>query len=106
MRRTENYDRAVRHLDVDDDPTILQLAEEVRRAGKPRMLRRAGQDIVVVLPLSVPAASSKRSGKTKPAADYEAFQSAAGSWADVDTDRLIEEIYATRRRSNPPPLEQ
>jgi hypothetical protein len=36
---------------------------------------------------------------------YEAFRSAAGSWADVDTDKLIEGIYAMRRRSNRPPVE-
>jgi hypothetical protein len=39
------------------------------------------------------------------AEDYETFRSAFGSWADVDSDTLIEDIYETRRRSNPPPIE-
>ncbi len=47
-----------------------------------------------------------RSRRGKPtAAHYEAFRQAAGSWADVDTDKLIEDIYATRRRSNRPPID-
>ncbi len=33
-------------------------------------------------------------------ADYEAFRSAAGGWKDVDTDRLLNDIYADRRRTN------
>lgn len=34
--------------------------------------------------------------------DWEAFRAAAGSWHDVDTDRFLEEIYASRRSSRPP----
>ncbi len=95
-----------RYLDIDDVPAILQLAEEVRCAGEPRVLRRAGEDVAVVLPLPAPTASVKRQrGTAKTEAEYAAFRAAAGRWADVDTDRLIEEIYATRRRSNQPPLE-
>jgi len=42
--------------------------------------------------------------KTK--TDYEAFLSAAGSWKGlVDPDKLIEDIYESRRRSSKPPVE-
>lgn len=40
------------------------------------------------------------SGKTR--ADYEAFLAAAGSWADVDVDAFIEDVYASRRSSSRP----
>lgn len=33
---------------------------------------------------------------------YEAFLSAAGGWSDVDTDALVERIYAERKSSKPP----
>lgn len=54
----------------------------------------------------VPLPRKSSSRRKKPTLeDYEAFRSAAGSWADVDTDKLIEDIYAMRRRSNRPPVE-
>jgi uncharacterized protein (DUF433 family) len=52
----------------------------------------------------MPTASSNRSraklGKSK--SDYDAFRSAAGAWREVDTDRLVADIYADRRESNRP----
>jgi hypothetical protein len=48
---------------------------------------------------------SKTPRRRKTAADYEAFLSAAGSWKDVDTDKLIADIYESRRRSSGPPIE-
>lgn len=92
-----------RPLDISDIPDVLRLAEEVRRAGEPRVLRRDGEDLALVIPL--PQAKPRRRSRTKTDADYEAFRSAAGGWADVDTDRLINDIYEDRRRSSRPPVE-
>lgn len=90
-------------IDISDVPEILRLAEEVRRAGEPRILRKDGEDLAVVVPLPEPA--SKRRGRTKTEADYEALRRAAGGWSDVDTDKLIADIYEDRRRSSRPPVE-
>ena len=38
-------------------------------------------------------------------ADYEAFRSAAGGWKDVDTDKLIADIYADRALSDRPAVD-
>lgn len=89
-------------IDISDSPEVLRLAEEVRRAGEPYVLRRDGEDLAVVVPLPRPR---KPRVKKPTKADIEAFRSVAGSWADVDTDKLIEDIYETRRRSNRPPIE-
>ncbi len=91
-------------IDISDAPEILRLVEEVRRVGEPRILRKDGQDLAVVSPL--PQSRNKKRRITKPTeADLARFRSVAGSWADVDTDKLIEDIYETRRRSNRPPVE-
>ena len=45
----------------------------------------------------------KSKGKTEK--DLEAFRSAAGSWKDVDTDKLMADIYESRRHSSRPPVE-
>jgi hypothetical protein len=89
-------------IDIGDAPELLQLAKEVHRSNESRVLRHAGEDLAMMVPL--PRKQPSRRKKPTPE-DYEAFRSAAGSWADVDTDKLIDDIYATRRRSNRPPVE-
>lgn len=42
----------------------------------------------------------RRRHKTR--ADYEAFLASAGSWADVDIDAFLRDIYDSRRSSRPP----
>ena len=37
--------------------------------------------------------------------DWEVFLSSAGGWSDVDTDKLVEEIYESRRLSARLPVE-
>jgi hypothetical protein len=92
----------ITRVDIGDTPELLQLAEEVRRSHESRVLRHKGEDLAMIVPL----ARKQPSGRKKSAPeDYEAFRSAAGSWADVDTDKLIENIYAMRSRSNRPPVE-
>lgn len=54
----------------------------------------AGKDVAIVKPLRL-----RRRGRRKTAADLAAFRAAAGGWADVDTDGLIETLYESRRSS-------
>lgn len=94
-----------RPIDISDAPELLRLAEEVRRTNGPRLLRRDGEDLAFVMPL--PRSRSKhRPRNAKTEADYEAFRSAAGGWKDlVDTDKLIEDNYKSRRISTRPPVD-
>jgi hypothetical protein len=89
-------------IDISNNPELLRLAEEVRSTNEPRVLIRNSEEIAVVVP--VVARAKKRRGRMKTKADYETFRAAAGGWADVDTDKLIEDIYEARRRSNRPPI--
>lgn len=90
-------------LDIDDTPDLVRLAEEVHHSHQPRVLRRDGEDLAMVVPLPRNATSRH---KKPTAADIQAFRSAAGSWSDIDTDKLLENIYAMRTRSNPPPVDR
>jgi hypothetical protein len=87
--------------DISNHPDLLRLAEEVNTTKSPRKLMRDNETLAVVMPVGTTLPAKKNRAKTK--ADYEAFKSAAGSWKDVDTDKLIENIYAARRRSNSRP---
>jgi hypothetical protein len=92
-------------LELGDASELLRVAEEVRRSHTPRLLRHAGEDVAIVVPVSH-TPTKRRRGREKTAADFEAFRSAAGSWKDlVDTDKLIEDIYESRRISTRPPVD-
>jgi hypothetical protein len=88
-------------VDISHLPELLRLAEKVQATNEPYVLRREGEEIAAVVPLK----RTRRKGKAKTEADYEAFRSAAGSWSDIDTDKLIEDIYESRRISSRPPVE-
>lgn len=91
--------KELRTIDVSHVPELLRIAEEVGASGEPRVLRKNHVDLAVVMPLAKPA---RRGRKTRSAADIAAFNSAAGSWDDVDTDRLVKDIYESRLSSRTP----
>ena len=95
-------------IDIGNLPDLVHLVEEVQRTHLPRVLCRDGQDVAVLAPL-VPAtlrktAEQPRARRQPSAADREAFRAAAGSWSDMDTDNLVEDIYESRRISTRPPV--
>jgi hypothetical protein len=85
----------IKSIDIGDAPELLRLAEEVHRSG---------EDLALVVPVPRSTLRRRRS-REKTEADYEAFRSAAGGWKDLDTDKLIEDIYESRRISARPPVE-
>lgn len=93
-----------RSMDISDTPELLRLAEHVHRSHEARVLQRNGKDLAMIVPL--PRPPKKRRGKEKTEADYAAFRHAAGGWKGlVDTDKLKEDIYESRRISSRPPIE-
>jgi hypothetical protein len=88
-------------IDISANPELLRIAEEVAATKTPRELKRDNQTVAVIMPATTKQARRKTRVKTK--ADYEAFRSAAGGWKDVDTDKLLADIYADRKRSNSRP---
>ncbi len=93
--------RELEPIDVTDAPDLLRLAEEVRRSGQPRRLRREDEDLAVLVPVAPPA--KRRSRRAKTEADREAFLSSAGGWRGlVDVDQFLEDIEESRRLTRPP----
>ncbi len=96
--------RELTPIDISNTPDLLRLAEEVAESGKPWVLRRADEDVAVLMPVKK-AASRRRIGRKKTKEDYEAFRSSAGGWKDVDVDKLLEDIYESRNISTRPPVD-
>jgi hypothetical protein len=96
--------RALRRIpfeELERDPAGV--FDRIQRERASVVVEREGSPIAVVKP--VPAAKASRRHREKFAADREAFLSSAGAWMDVDTDKLIRDIYEGRRISDRPPVE-
>lgn len=98
--------RALEPLDISADLNLVRLAEDVAASGMPRLLRRDGEDVAVLMPVSAePVVRRRTSPRRRTKADHEAFLASAGSWQDVDTDQFIEDNYESRRSSSRPPVD-
>ena len=87
-------------VDVTNAPELLHLAEEVHRSNIAHVLKRGDEPLVRVVP--VRRSPRRRDGTS---ADHEAFLSSAGGWKGlVDTDKLVSDIYESRRLSSRPPV--
>ena len=95
--------REFKAIDISNTPDLLKLAEEVQASEIPYLLRRDGEDVAVLMPAR--RAHRRRVARSKSEADMAAFWSSFGGWKDVDTDRLSNDIYESRRISTRPPVE-
>ncbi|MGH2494486.1 MAG: hypothetical protein ACRDIV_07260 [Ktedonobacteraceae bacterium] len=96
--------KEMRSIDISGVPDMVRIAEEVRTSGRPRILRRNGEDMAMVIPIAHGHKSKSKRTRTK--ADYDAFLSAAGGWKGlVDADKLLADIYESRELSTKPPIE-
>jgi hypothetical protein len=53
-------------LDISNTAELLTLAEEVQRTQRPRVLRRADEDIAVIAPITQPAPKKRRQSVPPP----------------------------------------
>src|SRR6266571_2774237 len=90
----------IKRINISDTPDLLRLAEEVRKDNRVIVLVSNGEEVARLTP---PARKRRRRGWIPSSADMEAFRAAAGSWRGVvDTDKLKEDIYESRRLSTRP----
>ena len=96
-------DEDMSYIDISDVPDLLRLVEEVRTTRRPHILRKNSEDLAVLMPVT---SARHRNKRARTRADYEAFRAAAGGWKGlVDTDKLVDDIYESRKISTRPPIE-
>ncbi len=94
--------KELRKIPFDEFATNLaRIFDRVVTENVPSVVEGKGKKMAILKPMR--ASSRRRRRKTR--ADYEAFLSAAGSWHKVDTDRLVSDIYESRRLSSRPPVQ-
>jgi hypothetical protein len=91
-------------LDIDDMPELGRIADEVRRTGEARVLRRQNRELEVVIMRSPVTKAKKRRPASKRVTedDIAASRASAGSWKDVDIEKFKAYIYEGRQSSKPP----
>jgi hypothetical protein len=82
-------------IDVTALPELRRLAEAVRRSGKPRLLRRDGETLAMLVPLAKKAVRPLVLRKLT-AKDIAAFRAAAGTWSDVTVEHFVTDVYTAR----------
>lgn len=83
-------------VDIDDAPDVARLAQQVRDTNEARVPRLNGEVLAEVRPVKPP--KGRRAWKPTEA-DLQALRSSAGGWADMDIDRFLADIYASRDMS-------
>ena len=58
--------RDVQSIDISDTPEILRLAEEVQRSKQPRLLRRADEELAVIIPVQQARRKGRGTGVITP----------------------------------------
>lgn len=87
-------------FDIEHEPMLMRLVEEVRASEESRLLRIDDRTVAVLQPVSAVEDEHKLDIQHEATeADWEAFRSAAGSWKDVDVEKFLEDVYASRDAS-------
>ena len=84
------------YVDASDAPALMKLVRSVQDSQRRDVIRLGGEEVAVLTPVR-----PRRKGRTITPADREALLASLGGWADVDTDRLIADIYAARGAPSP-----
>jgi hypothetical protein len=92
----------VREIDLREFPEVARLADEVCESNEPVVLRRGDEEVAQIVPI---AHSARRAASAVTEADYEAFLSSAGGWADVDTDAFLAANRESRDKSSRPAID-
>ena len=78
------------HISFDEfSANLASILDRVISEGEEIIMETEEGALVAVTPIA----------RAKTAADYEAFLASAGSWADVDTDAFLKNVYESRGRS-------
>jgi hypothetical protein len=85
--------------EFSSDP--MGVLERVIREQEAVVVEMEGGDRAVIRPVR----STRKRGRKITEADREAFRASAGGWHDVDSDRLLDDIYRSRSVPSRPPVD-
>lgn len=87
-------------IDISDLPEVAELAEEVARTGRARVLRRADRDIAVISP-----APAGRRSRARPVTQADIDVALAASWEGLVDGERLKRVLDEARGDDRPPVE-
>lgn len=89
----------IERVELRPNTDLREILEQVRRDKTPRLIEQNGEPLVVVVsPEGFEGDYPPRSKRLK-----QQMLSLAGVWRDVDSERLIAELYQRRHETPPSP---
>ncbi len=88
-------------IDINTNPSLIEIVEEIRRTNRPRILRRGDKDVAVISPVKKSAKGSTRFSSDELALPTTytletAFGAVATRHYPEDFDRMIREVKEER----------
>ncbi len=96
-------DEGIKRVRLEPDTDLLHVLEDVNADRAPRLIERDGKALALVV-----SPDSYQSANIEPKSRRfkENLLALGGIWEDLDADRMIADIYASRRSMPPsPPIE-
>ena len=94
--------RVLKRIDISSIPELLSIAQEVRSANEPRILKKDSEDLVIITPIKMVA---KRRAKGKPVTKNDPLWNlvgigSSGGPGDISTNKhkYLAEAYLHRHR--------
>jgi len=87
-------------IGISNIPDLVRLAEEVEATKKPCEVTKDSKTVAILIPVGTTLKKKREKTKT----DHEVSQAAFSSWKDVDTEALLNTIYAVADEPTPAPL--
>ena len=85
-------------VDISNIPELLNLVKEVEETKKPRELKRNDKVVAVLSPV----VKTEKEAPTPSKAAWQKSLAAVGSWSDLDSDKIIADIYRWRKEGSRP----
>ena len=93
-------------IDVRNNPELERLADEIRTTRRSRVLRRGSQDLAIVMPIEDHTISEAKDDPQGVWTSYDpelvriALAATMGSWSDLNTDKMISDLYRAREKGS------
>jgi hypothetical protein len=90
----------MKRVRLEDGPDLVRVIEEVHADRTPRAIERDGEVLAVIVG---PEEAPTKLDLLKSSRNLDEILKFAGVWADLDADRMIENIHRWRREAPPSP---
>lgn len=95
--------RTPKAIDIEDVPELVRIVEEVNYANEPTILRRHGEEMALIAPIT--AVAKRLSERPRTIVEHDALRRSAGGWEGlVDVEDFREGNSESRRLSSRPPV--